>query len=939
MDSLRKGINQEGSVSMKWMMMTVLACMLAATALCASARAGTLSGTIEDEKTHEKLIGANVLVVGTNVGTVTDLDGRFVLDNVPAGTYSIRVSYMGYSAKVITGVEIKDGDATRLKIGIAPVDGASTDDATRIDDTYVTAERVRNTNASILAERQRSAVIGDAISAEQISKSPDGTSGDALKRVTGLSVVDNKFVFIRGITDRYNTTTLNGVGVTSTDTDVDKKSFSFDLVPASLLANTVVVKTATPDLPGDFSGGMVQVNTLDFPSERVINVTASQSYDRSSTGKDFIATSGGGRDWLGFDDGYRDLPTGLEGRELAKALPNRWRTWNDQAPYNGSYALSYGDRHEIGGAQEVGYVASLVYKNEFSVEEYEQKPEFMGVPLFSLEGTRYVNEILWGALVNLNYKPGRDHKLSFKNNLNRSAEDKVSVQTGDMVSATDVTAQTIEWDERYLHLNQVGGEHAFGFAGDLSVEWKAYTSKSEAEEPDRKYVLYALDPRGNNLMKENFRTWSNLAEDTRGYNLDFTYPVGNARVKAGLYRDRRERDFAIDAFATTGPEDRRKTAIIADPIDRIFRPENYEPGLFKFEPITVFTGEYDGEHDLSAYYGMVDVPTRVFGQGLRIAGGARVEDSDQKVNTIKAVDDPVPFQARIDERDVLPSVNLTYQLTRRSNVRLAYYRSVNRPEFREMANVIYFDLDNNQLVQGNAALERAVIRNYDVRVEWFPGLGEVLAASYFYKDLKNAIEEELIPSPERYVRTWFNSENGRNFGYELEARQSLGFLGGGMRKLGAWMGGTADYTSNFTAIVNYTKVESEIEYVDEHTDADGNPIREIRTRMMQGQSPWMFNASLLFNEPRLDFSVNLLFNRFGRRLDAVGDERDQDVYEEPRDRWDLAFAKGITRWSRMKFTIKDMTADDEVLTSGPDGSVFERTKVGTTYSLSLSFNL
>jgi len=225
------------------------------------AQTGSLHGTITDEETGMELIGANLLVVGTSLGATTDLDGNFHIVDIPAGTYDIRISFIGYNTKVITGIQITTEKTVKLDINLAAIDAQ----AFTIDDIRVTAERILSTSAAVLAERKKAAQIGDAISAEQIARSPDATSGDALKRVTGLSVVDNKYVWVRGVTDRYNTTALNGTVITSTDVNVDKKSFSFDLVPAPLISNTIVVKTATPDLPGVPAARRVLVRPVDGP--------------------------------------------------------------------------------------------------------------------------------------------------------------------------------------------------------------------------------------------------------------------------------------------------------------------------------------------------------------------------------------------------------------------------------------------------------------------------------------------------------------------------------------------------------------------------------------------------------------------------------------------------------------------------------------------------
>jgi TonB-dependent receptor len=320
---------------------------------------------------------------------------------------------------------------------------------------------------------------------------------------------------------------------------------------------------------------------------------------------------------------------------------------------------------------------------------------------------------------------------------------------------------------------------------------------------------------------------------------------------------------------------------------------------------------------------MLDVNLGLLGQRFRVAGGARVEDFQQTVDSENPLIPSENVSSNIDNSDVLPSMNFTYLVTDNANIRLAYSKSVNRPEFREMSNVLYRDFNLDQNVIGNPNLRRAMVENYDVRLEIFPSVDEVLAVSYFHKGLTDAIEEQLVASPERFVRTWFNSEAGENYGFEIEARKSLGFI--------------LPLLKNFTASANYTKVTSKIEYKETKTDADGNANTEVKTRPMQGQSPWAVNASLLFEAPSFGMSVNLLYNRIGRRLDAIGDSRDEDVYEESRDLVDLVFAQKLFYNARLKFAISNLGDKDEIFTSGPDASLFAQINKGTTYSLSLSY--
>jgi TonB-dependent receptor len=318
---------------------------------------------------------------------------------------------------------------------------------------------------------------------------------------------------------------------------------------------------------------------------------------------------------------------------------------------------------------------------------------------------------------------------------------------------------------------------------------------------------------------------------------------------------------------------------------------------------------------------MLDLPFYLLGEQFRLVGGARVEDNVQTVMTKNA--DAPPTPSKIDTLDVLPSANFTWMFSEKINVRLGYYKSVNRPEFREMSDVLYFNFNEGYLVRGNPNLKRAVIQNFDVRLEWFPNPGEVIAVSYFYKDIEKAIEVKLRDSPERALRTWFNAPDGRNQGFELELRKSLGFV--------------HRYANNFSFLVNYTRVESEVKY-EELINVDGNLVPTEKSRPLQGQAPWMFNTGFFFYEPTIKTSFSLLYNRIGRRLDVVADEEELNVYEEPRHQLDLALTQILGRF-KTKFTIENMLGEESVYTIGNTEDVDRQHTNPTRYSLSLSFDL
>ncbi len=884
------------------------------------AQNASVYGTVVDQESGEELVGANILLIGTTVGGTTALDGAFRIRNVPPGTYSVRFSFIGYTAKMVTGVTVKAGESLKLDIVLST-------EAFKQDEVVVTAERVLATESALLAERKKSATIGDGISAEQIKKAPDATTGDALKRVTGLTIVDNKYVYVRGVTDRYNGTSLNGVSVTSTDTDVDRKSFAFDMIPSNLLENTVVVKTATPDMAGDFSGGFVQVNTLDFPSKRVIRLGLSSSYNNNTSTQGFRASQGGSRDWLGFDDGGRAFPAKAMGtQQLAQALPNTWASRNQRAPVNGSFNIAVGDRIPI-GQDECGFVGALSYSNTFTKTTFREAPAYVygGSPVFRFEGDRYEYSVLWAGLLDLNYKISNEHKISFRNSYNQSAEDKVSLTNGVNLAGSNSRRQSAEWNQRSLYIGQIGGEHLLSGLGGLEAQWKLFASSSKAQTPDRKQVEYTLGSSNDEALGENYRTWSKLNERSRGLSLDLTYPLGPAKIKVGASGELKDRSFGIRAFSTIPGRDPRYFSLILLPVDQIFAPENFGQGKFSFIEASAFTGAYNGTQRVNAYYIMVDLPIDILGNHFRITGGARLENSEHNVLSPEALDDPTPVTAQLQNTDILPSVNITYNVTETINLRLAHYQSVNRPEFRELANVLYLDFDRDQNVLGNPSLSRAYVHNYDVRLELFPDIGEVLAVSYFTKQFHNAIEERLIAAPDRYVRTWFNSPRGTNSGWEVEARKSLAFLGG--------------LFQGFSVSGNYTSIISEVEYTDSKTDIGGRTVVTTATRPMQGQSPWTWNLALLYTMPDWGTAVSLFYNKFGRRLEAVGDVRDQDVYEEPRDIVDAAVTQRLFAGVEAKFAVKNMAGKERVLTSGDQRVPYAGWTQGTTYTFSLSINL
>lgn len=901
-------------------LMSLSVCMLLTT-LAASvfAQTGTITGKVYDEQSGEELVGANILLVGTTLGATADINGTYRVTNVPPGTYSIRISFVGYVTKNVTDIFVKSAETLVLNVNLAS-------SAVQTDEVTVTAERIISSEAAVLAERKKAAAIGDGISQEQIKRTPDATAADALRRVTGLSIVDNKFVFIRGITDRYNSTTLDGASVTSTESG--KKGFSFDLLPSNLLDNTVVIKSATPDLPGDFAGGLVQMNTLDFPTQQTIKFSVSSSYNSNTTSKQILTSQGGGKDWLGFDDGTRDLPAVYTSNQnLVTQLPNTWAPVQKRAPFNGSFSFSIGDNialgDEAGNDQDrLGYVAALTYSNKFQTTEVEIDEQTSGGSVLrKITGAQHAYSVLWGGVVNVSYKLSDLHRFSFKNNYNHSGEDNVARTAGlDGNIGSEVIFTSTRWSQRSSYTGLLTGEHSVPGLLGLKLVWRGGISTSNRTDPDRKLIPYTR-PIGSEAsdpftVTTSDRSWEKLNDRSRSAGIDLTLPLDGLRLKAGALVEWRNTDYFIKAFRVEGLG--ADFSLFSLPIERVYAQENFGPRGFRFvENPSNAASNYEADAEMRAGYLMADVPFTVSTIRFRIVAGGRWENSTQNMYTTIAAGDPTPQKVQLQKIDLLPSANLTAALTENVNVRLAYSQTVNRPEFRELASVAYFDFQRLETVYGNPSLQRALIRNYDVRLEIFPEVGEVFAVSYFNKHISNPIEE-VYQNSSTPVRTWFNSERATNTGWELEVRKSLGFIG--------------EYWKNVVITGNYTRIQSNVKVPPQQG------VTELETsRPLQGQSPYVINFSLTFTEPILGTSFSMFYSKFGRRLDAVGGQNEPDVYEEPRDLIDLSVTQPLWYGIEAKLTAKNVLGKDQVLTKRD--TFFRNNSTGTTFGLSLSLAL
>jgi TonB-dependent receptor len=899
---------------------------------------GKITGKIIDQKTSETLIGATVSIEGTTKGAATDVEGRYSLSGIAPGRYTILVRYIGYQAKSISDIEVKANVATPLDVTLAP------SATTALSEVVIKATYRQESVNALYAIQKNSVSISDGISSELIRRSPDRNTSDVLKRVSGTTIQDNKFVVVRGLSDRYNSASLDGAPLPSTEPN--RKAFSFDIVPSNLIDNIIISKTASPDLPGDFAGGNVQILTKDIPDNNFVSVSIGYSYNTQSTFKDFRSGFRSTSDYFAFDDGSRKLVsnfpttnevlnnqvTGTRNIQSIRSLNNDFSIYSNKALPAQNYQVTVGNVAEIGkNKNRFGTTVSLTYRNTQSIIPDLQQ-QFDNYDYHS-EVNKFSTNI--GALANFAYSFGKN-KITFKNLYNRILDDQFTYRTGSNTGTTSSDNRFYAYDllEKGLLKSTLEGEHSLG-KKNSKIKWNLGYSNILNDQPDQKKVNYKQGNPGepyfaavNSLGKENARLFSHLNENIYSGKVDYSLPVNlfkQSTLKIGGSSQYRDRDFNARFIGLVIDENNQQydiQSILQRPIQTLFGPSLVNAGIYNLDEIPNLTDRYTANSLTNAGYAMLDSK---IGENVRVVYGLRVEKFNLNVET----EDPNQPKVKLDNTDFLPSVNFTYALTKKANFRASYYRSVARPEFRELSLFSYYDYELLASAQGNPNLKRTVIDNADLRYEFYPSAGQIFSISGFYKKFQNAIEPLIEDGNSSTTISYFNSKSAYVYGVELEARKALDFISDG------------NFFKNSTAYVNASFTKSKV------TNPNDGVVRLEKTRALVGQSPYVINAGLTHTELNNKLSFNVLFNRLGKRIFYAGGTRFSSVYEMPRNVLDFQIGyKVMKSKGEIKLGGSDLLnakynfqyeLDGKPYNFSGTGTTFKRYTPGSNYSLSFNY--
>lgn len=912
-------------------------------ALLSWAQTGKLVGKVVNQK-NEAIPGASLTIQGQSRVIVADAEGRFVIVLDAGKKHIINVTSSGYNAKQIGDVQVTANSEEELIITL---------ESKTLQEVVVKTTIRRESTSALINFQKNNASLSSGLAADFIRRTPDKNTGEVLRRVSGASIQDNKFVIVRGLSDRYNSAMINGAQLPSSEPD--KKAFSFDVIPSNLIDNIVINKTATPDLTGEFAGGLVQIQTKDIPTTNQLSIGVSLGFNTQSAFQDFISNKRGSNDWLGFDN-QRALPGSYPKKylefnklsadeQLAVAKSFRDDAFGEVRSTAGpiqSYNLTWANAVKGKKGGQLGSVIGLTYRNSkliYQAEKSLYEKGNNGQLFFDYTDDQNKYAVTWGAIANVAWTR-KKHKIAFKNLFNQLFEDNYYTRSGiNTENLQDVSLRSSVLNQRSLLSSQLEGTHQFG-ANNIKFNWNLNYSYNSKEQPDLRVQTYgrsigtsnpfAINLRGNNTN----RFTSELTDHAFGYNASLQIPFklsGRAQsVKLGGAATVRLRDFRATILGYKEPSN---LSLLTLPYDQIFRKDNFSATGFQLSTdLQNPQDKYFGISALSAGYLMFD---NKIGNSIRLVWGTRVENFEQFLKSNQSGSDKAVV---IDTKklDVLPSFNLTISPNAATNIRIAGSRTVARPEFREIAPFTFFDFEQIASTAGTPNLRRSSILNADLRYEWYPSSGEIVSAGAFYKDFTDPIELRLNSASVATRRQYQfqNAESAILYGAEFEFRKSLGFIS----ESSSWLN-RLYFNGNASLIFSEVSLGN--------VDASGNKLPPTK-RPLQGQSPYLINAGFQYDGANgLNFS--LLYNRIGERLALVGNDDFGDIYEKPRNLVDFQVSQKIMKKKgEIRLTIGDIfnmpyvtyeNRNSKKTFEAASDRVFTSFRPGTTITVGFNYNL
>lgn len=907
----------------------------------------SVKAVVVDDKNGETLVGATVVVDGTTQGTTTDLDGVASLNLTP-GVYNIRVSYVSYQTVLIQGVTIKNNKTAVLNVRLVPAN-------LKLNEVVVTAKALRNNEAAVLTMQKKSAKLFDALSSDQFGKVGASDAASALKRVTGVTVSGGKYVYVRGLGDRYSKTTLNGSEVPSLDPN--KNAVQLDIFPSNLIDNIKVYKTFSPDLQGDFAGGLVDITTNDFPDKFQLKISAGLGYnDQATFNSEFLHAKGSPTDFLGFDNGFRALPAEIAKynsadfpdpylnktaiTEVSRAFTNSQFNPGKQAPFfNHDMSFSVGNQVDL-FKRPLGFVVGLTYNRSFKFYDNGIENVYEGISqgqqtlnndiLTTSRETKSSNNVLIGALFNSSYKINKYNKIGLSVMGNQDGTSEARYLVGYLLdanpdSSTHVQNRVINYMQRSFVNGQLRGEHLVKGLHNLNIKWMNSFTSSTIDQPDLRMIrnTFIINNQGDSLFylgnqDRPSRFFRHLSEINENAKVDFTLPLPkDTKLKFGglfTYKKRVFHESIYQYYIQNSNFDGN--------VQVFFEDQNlgYVDGVLKnfLMLINIDPNNYDAFERLYASYAMIETS---LSENVKLIAGVRFEKTHLH---LKAQNDSV---GNIQTNDFLPALALIYHINEKTNLRFSATRTLARPSFREFSPLATYDFFGGYIQNGNPKLKRTLINNLDLRWEKYPAPGEYISFSLFYKDFINPIENAQLPRA---------GGSASQFQYKNVARSSLYGAEVELRKnLGDWF----PVLKNFKLSTNFSYVYAYVKVTPEELEAikawNSNPKS---TRPMYNQAPYSLNAMLTYADDNWESALS--FNVSGKRL-VVYQIDLPSIYLQPMPDLNFTIKRNISKRFYVRFKATNLLNAAHKEQIDLANRVYYTTKYqnGRTYSFSLTYKI
>lgn len=871
------------------------------------AYAADIKGKVTDSTTGEPLIGATIQIDGTPKATATDIDGLFAFSGLDENAnYTLTIKYISYKTKKIDGVRA-EAQPQAIEIKLTP-------DEQTLNEVTVTGVARKNTEIAVIQMTKSSPVIVSNVSAQEITKTQDTNAGEVIRRVPGVSLIDDKFVMVRGLSQRYNNVWINGGAVPSSE--ADSRAFSFDLIPSSQIDNMQIVKTPSPEYPADYTGGFITITTKDIPAENTAELSVGGNWNDITSFSDFKYAKGSGTDFLGFDSGMRGLNGGINSTLnsiagngvdlLNNHLNNDWRVRNMNPVGDLKLSGSLGRRWKLGDRQ-LGMIAAFNYSNEYRKYEdmqnnlfgvYDAEKDQSNYLRYSVDD-QYNHNVRLGAMLNFTLlSADGNSKYQLKNIFNQIGNDRYTWREGLSAQSDNENSAEYYYRSRTTYNGQITGKHTFALD---ELDWSASYSYANRNVPDRRRYLIndALEPGVMQLTSPNdiSREWTKLDEHIVSAAVndkhEFKFGSFTPSLKFGAYGEYRTRKYTTrdfiynwNAASNTLPDGFRQ-----NDLSEMLSDESYfgADRLYLLEEQHM-RNNYKGNNYLGAGYFAANIPLGNF----NIYAGLRYEYDHMELITNTRDNAESPFSHNYEYNDLFPSVNTTYKINDKHQLRLSYGKTVNRPEFREVSPSVFYDFDLASDVQGNTDLKPCYIQNVDFRYEFYPSKGELISIAAFYKYFDSPIEwTYTVTGGTSLVYSYMNAQRANNYGIELDIRKDLSFIG----------------LPGFSWSFNGALIKSRVKF-EEGSKEENRP--------MQGQSPYLVNTGIFYKNDKMQLDIALLYNRIGKRIIGVGRSegttsgnetlRVPDSYEMPRDMIDLSASKKFGNHWELKLSIRDLLA-------------------------------